>query len=664
MSVDWVLEQYPIRQSVYKEFDVIASMKSEISKAESYDRRSMCSQTGSKMYRISILQILLLSLHVNAGWSLNAITDNAAEIGGQHDALAVMENILFISEGCNFRVYDIKNPKKPVQIYSHRFDDIIQDIVVQGKRLYVSVWRNKVFILDVNQPGDPIILGSYMPKTGSPKDLDIDDNILAISCFPVSIELVDVSNPASPKSLSTNPAYICSALEVAENRLFVGRMRPWIDTINITDPKNILLLNTCQTSDEVNQIRVVESTMYVANGNAGVSIYNIGSASTPNIISQIDTRGYATDVIVSGTTIYVACNNEYTGFQIFDISKREKPALCSEYDTRGNASSICLSGNTLIISDGAMGILLVDVSDRRKPRLLGQIPLLDEVFDVSVSKNVAVALTIEGVLACIDISEISSPKVSGMVSCSIHATSIDIKDNYAFLPTVNEGVQIVDIADPRKPEIRSVIRTRGRAFDISILGENVLIAEGSEGIEIADVSAPANPRIIAQIDTPGEAHGIDFANGNAIIADGTAGLVIVDISTPSNPKVISHYPIDLEVFVNASDVTVYDDIALLDIRQPYLLCLDISDTDSITPVSSYSLGDYAYCTDIIMESSKAIIANDRSVVQIVDFTKPDSPELLRAIELIGNPLDLALSENYLFVAASTGGLQILKNPLR
>ncbi|WP_457640254.1 hypothetical protein [Persephonella sp.] len=86
----------------------------------------------------------------------------------------------------------------------------------------------------------------------------------------------------------------------------------------------------------------------------------------PQIISSVDTPGYANSVALSqdGTKAFVADGS--SGLQIIDISDISNPQIISSVDTPDTANSVALSqdGTKAFVADGSSGLQIIDISDR------------------------------------------------------------------------------------------------------------------------------------------------------------------------------------------------------------------------------------------------------------------------------------------------------------
>lgn len=110
----------------------------------------------------------------------------------------------------------------------------------------------------------------------------------------------------------------------------------------LTDPWRIFLNGT---------------TAYVADGTAGIKIFDVGG-NTPLQLGVFDTTE-AFDAVVSGNYAYVA--DGATGLRILDISNPGSIASVSTYNTPGTAYAVRLAGNLAYVAD-ATSVQVIDVT--------------------------------------------------------------------------------------------------------------------------------------------------------------------------------------------------------------------------------------------------------------------------------------------------------------
>ena len=192
------------------------------------------------------------------------------------------------------------------------------------------------------------------------------------------------------------------------------------------------------------------------------------------------------------------------------------------------------------------------------------------------------------------------------------AFGLAVQGNYAC---VGEGssLLVMNISNPANPALFGRLPLPGKVMDIALFGQYAYVADADAGLQVVDISNPAAPVLKGYYLTPGWANGIVILGGRVYLADG-AGLEILDLANPILPALLSSTNFN----GNA------DDVALV-----------------VKPS-----GVFAYL------SSGGTLA-------IVDVSQPLSPNLRGSTSIGSWTPSLAVSGDYVFAAASFGGMKTL-----
>jgi len=111
----------------------------------------------------------------------------------------VKDNYLFIADGDRgLHVADISSPSVPIHVTTLSIDNGVHDLVISGDTIYATNGWDKMYVIDISDPTQPSVTGSVIVTSSQAEGIDVDGNIVAISCFNDGFSLVDVSDPAHP----------------------------------------------------------------------------------------------------------------------------------------------------------------------------------------------------------------------------------------------------------------------------------------------------------------------------------------------------------------------------------------------------------------------------------------------------------------------------------
>jgi hypothetical protein len=124
------------------------------------------------------------------------------------------------------------------------------------------------------------------------------------------------------------------------------------------------------------------SQLYAADGTAGLQVYDVSDASTPQWLAHIDTPGNAIDVeITSGRAMVL---DDFLGLVIIDIHEVRAPHIITSLALPGSPSRIERSGDLLFAACGDTGLAIIDVSFPDMPRLVGVQEFSSSVRNISI----------------------------------------------------------------------------------------------------------------------------------------------------------------------------------------------------------------------------------------------------------------------------------------
>ena len=242
-----------------------------------------------------------------------------------------------------------------------------------------------------------------------------------------------------------------------------------------------------------------------------------------------------------------------------------------------------------------------------------------------------------------------TPSALSFVAIPGYANNVDISGNHAYVAAGAAGLQVVDVSDRKLPRIVGSLDTPGNANDVRIVGNRVYIADGSAGLQIIDVTNPTSPSLLGAVDTPGEAQDVVVVGTRAYVADGAAGLHIINVTNPSSPVILG----SIDTSGIAKGVDVSGSIAAVADGSPAnaVRIIDVADAANPQIVGNVAIGGDV--KDLVVRGNQAYVAAFTGGFQIVDFSTPTNPRVVGAIT--GNssgfvPRDVELSGNFAFAA--------------
>ncbi|HYM61375.1 MAG TPA: carboxypeptidase regulatory-like domain-containing protein [Thermoanaerobaculia bacterium] len=235
-----------------------------------------------------------------------------------------------------------------------------------------------------------------------------------------------------------------------------------------------------------------------------------------------------------------------------------------------------------------------------------------------------------------------SPEGLSAILIPGYANNVKVAGNYAYVAAGSAGIQVVDVSNPRAPHIAGSYATLGNAEDLRIVGKRLYVADGVAGLNVVSIDDPVHPAFLGTVDTPGEAQDVWVEGDRAYIADGAGGLQVIDVGDPTHPTLLGAVQTTGQAKgVSASGGYV---VVATGSGESALVVVDAHDPFHPAIIGKVLLpGD---AKDVVARGTLAYIAAYTGGLQIVDFSNPSAPALTGSIPSAFYPYDVVLVGNF------------------
>ncbi|MFC2170887.1 beta-propeller domain-containing protein, partial [Calditrichota bacterium] len=138
------------------------------------------------------------------------------ELSGELNALAVSNNIAFVTGSEGLTIIDVANPDNPVVAANLSEFQLARDLDVDGDYVYIVDGENGMFIVDVSDPSNPSIDAHYESEGNFVSIKRWFDNVVIADSIS-GIRILNVQNPANPHETGY---YLDERLAVSELRVY------------------------------------------------------------------------------------------------------------------------------------------------------------------------------------------------------------------------------------------------------------------------------------------------------------------------------------------------------------------------------------------------------------------------------------------------------------
>lgn len=265
-------------------------------------------------------------------------------------------------------------------------------------------------------------------------------------------------------------------------------------------------------------------------------------------VFRADTRGWAHDVALDGSQLYVA--DRQGGFLVFDLS--------TDYQLAGaglqvqDVISLAPNFGSPLLASRFEGLVLIS----RKGEISGCYSNGDIANAVEVRGEIAFAAY--GTRGLV-VTSLSGGRAELVAELPARGWSHDVRLSRAQALVADwTGLRIVDIANPADPLEMAFLPSPGQSISLAVQeieGKRlVALAEGHAGIAVVELDEAGRPSVVGRNylglnpadqmhpQSGGWVHGVAWAGPYLFAANWKRGLTVLDAHDPRSPRVVLEYP--------------------------------------------------------------------------------------------------------------------------
>jgi len=371
-------------------------------------------------------------------------------------------------------------------------------------------------------------------------------------------------------------------------------------------------------------------------------------------------NGAPLDIFVDGDYLYWTRSAGYDdSLQITDISDRANPIWIKTVVFDGDAEDLHISDGYAFIATQYDGLQVIDIDPPALAKLLQPIDIDLGISRVFVTGGYAYVITTQG-LKIIDIEPLNSAHVVRTLTTPSICKDLFVSGGYAYLAAYDTGLQIFDIDPPETAYFIKTVPVIETAGNVYVKGSYAYVTdEEYSNLYIINIEPPDTASLVKTVYMPGTSYGVQVSNGYAYVANGYEGLWVVDVEPPESAHITDSLQtagITKEVFVCDDSAYMLNGITLYG-RATGIHVLDIGIPGTVSLVKS--LDTYRVVSDIIIED-KYIYTLDSggSELKIADISNPESPKILKSLEIPSAVPEFCISNGYAYVPTDYYGVQI------
>lgn len=466
----------------------------------------------------------------------NPVMVSGYDTTGSAVSLAITGQTLFVADtDGGLLLLDISDPANLRRIGSYASP--CTDVVVAGPNVFLACGAQGVHSVNVADPTSPVRIG-LLASIRTAKALDLRGETLYVADDVAGLRVVDAANPASMVLLGTvAPAEGVQGVAVHASSV-IGFVTNRMQVFDVSTPSSPAKIAQFITQLDARGLALRDNVAFVADLRQGLQTVDISDPHNPILLGSHLTT--ARSVEVSGNLAFVAAFAE--GFQVIDVSNPARPTLRASLSTLDNFYDIVPSTGIVYAAEGTRGLNVIDVSNPANPISIGRADTSGSAFDLVIENSIAYIADGDNGLVTVNVSNPRNPVIihGGWPGSPYRgAYSVAKKGDYVFISS-RTGVRIFNVANPaitypiwQQPGAPIV-----QAFS---LHENRLtVAVGTltpAPIEVWDLSIPLEPLRIASFQSRSYPGTFRARGQTMFVADGPGSLRILQLD--SAPAVIA-----------------------------------------------------------------------------------------------------------------------------
>lgn len=575
------------------------------------------------------------------------------------DKFVIEDEHIFLLQASALRIVDIHDPNTPLVISTLPLATAALDLTLHQDRLYLANGKDGVMAVDVRDKTMPIISARYATN-GAATQVRAKGNNLYVGDNQTGLTVLEIRSDKLQWRGSHNAVGRIRLLRIDDEKVVVLNESGTLILLDITNPTLPTISASVNATPGTSIFFTDGSDIFAVDGET-LSHFD-ASSTAPTLSNENLDLGQGVNFggqrkgFIDGTLLYVA--DWFSGLHIYDIVKPEQPVLLSSYHTPGSSKGVVVSDGYAFVADDDHGLQIIDVHVPTAPQFIAELQTKGLAYTPKLDGKRLYLASHRGGVQIIDVSNVAAPKLLGEFMTGDKAWSIDIKNNLAYVANAESGLMIFDVKNPADVNLVGQFNPGGDAEDVIVRDNYAFVTFFDQGLHIVDITDPSQPKSYGHITTPGNARGIELYGNVAYVADWFAGMHAIDISALNAPTITRSY----DTSGASWGMRVKGNFLYLFDWWGGLLVLNAEDMKFNT-VGRYPHGEV---TMLRAQDDYLYAAHGSADLQIFDIKNPLNPTWMTGIDLLGVPLDLALSEDYAYVAMGAQGVAIvnIRNPFQ
>ena len=571
--------------------------------------------------------------------------------------VAAAGGYVYVTDVSGILTYDISTPAAADKTTVVETPGMAGNVYVSSGHLYVLDGYAGLRVYSLADAGSPALTAS-LEGLGHCYDIRFVGDRAFVASYAHPCIILDVTNRSQPSVTSLGPSGKGYGIEVVGSYAYcVDASSLELNTYDVSGDTAVLV-DTRPSQGGMYEMASGGGFLYVCGSD--VEVFDLSVPASPSHVAVMSTSGDAKDVLVSGTTAWVA--SYMASLQVFDVTNPAAPSLLRTVAAPGESSAVDLArdGNVLAVADDWNALHLFDVSAAADPAHVASVVISEFLWAqfVDLDGDYAYLALTSDTFRILDVSAVSQPVEVASIPAWDNIMSGSVFDGVLYICALG-GLKIVDVTDPTDPIVTMEDESLGTCYGAcggpgSGGNRYAYVAHGGSGFSVVDVTAGSVVRTVA---TGGDCRDIECVGSHLYVP--ALDLLVYDVSIPADPALLG----TVAGITNSYRVCGGGPQRLFVISTGKVSLLDVSSPASPTILDQYEYQSTPPCTegfrDIAYEDGVLYLAREFYGVRALAVSNDVmSPEALYDTPMRAYGLDV--QNGIVAVADDWSGLHLLR----
>ncbi len=250
---------------------------------------------------------------------------------------------------------------------------LAQGLAAIDDRILVAGGRSGLQVL-TNTPGS-LSLAYAVDTPGKAIDVEVGDGRVFVADGLGGLHAVVLGKDRGHIADTIRPKGALKRVAYSQEKLYVGSFQGDLHIIAAEPHGRMKLLSTLSAPKPLFDIAVRNDYAYLACGTEGTFIVDIQHPEKPVLVGKVEVPDYllpfdcSTSLTVAGEQLYVA--NGRAGIQVYNLTQAQSPRLVGSISTLGNAIALVVSGKQVYVANLLTGMQMIDCQDPDRLQMIG-----------------------------------------------------------------------------------------------------------------------------------------------------------------------------------------------------------------------------------------------------------------------------------------------------